>query len=172
PEFAHETMAGLNFVHAVAQALDANKLFHIDLNDQKMNRYDQDLRFGSENLKSTFFLVKLLEESGYDGVRHFDAHALRTEDEEGVWDFARGCMRTYLIHKEKAERFAADAEIQEAIAAVKVEDEELAALTGRYSAESARGLKARDFDRAALGARRTGLERLDQLTVELLLGAR
>ena len=172
PEFAHETMAGLNFVHAVAQALDAGKLFHIDLNDQKMNRYDQDLRFGSENLKSSFFLVKLLEESGYDGVRHFDAHALRTEDEEGVWDFAKGCMRSYLILKEKAERFAVDAEIQAAIAAVKVEDEELAALTGTYSAEAAATLKSRVFDRATLGSRRTGLERLDQLTVELLLGVR
>jgi len=172
PEFAHETMAGLNFVHAVAQALDAGKLFHIDVNDQKMGRYDQDLRFGAENIKTTFFLVKLLEESGYAGVKHFDAHALRTEDEAGVWDFARGCMRTYLLFKEKAERFAADAEIQAAIAAVTVEDDELQALAGRYSADAAARLKAYPFDREALGARPTGLERLDQLTVELLLGVR
>ena len=102
PEFAHEQMAGLNFFHAVAQALEAGKLFHIDLNDQKPGRFDQDLRFGSESIKPLFFLVKLLEESGYDGPRHFDAHAYRTEDEEGVWDFARGCMRTYLILKDKA----------------------------------------------------------------------
>jgi xylose isomerase len=97
PEVAHESMAGLNFVHGVAQALDAGKLFHIDLNDQAFGRYDQDFRFGSVNLKSAFFLVKLLEDSGYDGSRHFDAHAYRTEDYEGVKDFARGCMRTYLI---------------------------------------------------------------------------
>ena len=102
PEFAHEQMAGLNFFHAVAQALEAGKLFHIDLNDQKPGRFDQDLRFGSESIKPLFFLVKLLEESGYDGPRHFDAHAYRTEDEDGVWDFARGCMRTYLILKDKA----------------------------------------------------------------------
>ena len=94
PEVAHEQMAGLNFFHAVAQAIEAGKLFHIDLNDQKPGRFDQDLRFGSESIKPLFFLVKLLEESGYDGPRHFDAHAYRTEDEEGVWDFARGCMRT------------------------------------------------------------------------------
>ncbi len=112
PEAAHELMAGLNFVHGVAQALEAGKLFHIDLNDQKGPRYDQDFRFGSENLKSMFFLVKLLEENGYTGPRHFDAHAHRTEDEQGVWDFALGCMRTYNIFKAKAKRFTADPEIQ------------------------------------------------------------
>src|SRR5215510_8425625 len=83
PEVAHEHMVGLNFYHAIAQALEAGKLFHIDLNDQKFSRYDQDLRFGSESLKAMFFVVKLLEESGYDGPRHFDAHAYRTEDQEG-----------------------------------------------------------------------------------------
>ena len=112
PEVAHETMAGLNFVHAVAQAWEAGKLFHIDLNDQVSGRYDQDFRFGAANPKATFFLVKFLEDVGYDGPRHFDAHAYRTEDYEGVKDFARGCMRTYLIMKERAARWNADAEIQ------------------------------------------------------------
>ena len=98
-------MIGLNFYHVVAQAIEAGKLFHIDLNDQKPGRFDQDLRFGSESIKALFFVVKLLEESGYDGPRHFDAHALRTESADGVWDFARGCMRTYLILKEKAQQF-------------------------------------------------------------------
>jgi xylose isomerase len=171
PEFAHETMAGLSFPHALAQALDAGKLFHVDLNDQKMSRFDQDLRFGAENLKAAFITVKLLESSGYDGPRHFDAHALRTEDEAGVWEFAKGCMRTYLILKEKAERFDRDAEIQEAIRAYQVQDDELEALK-TYSRENAAALKERSFDREALGRRGPGLERLDQLTVELLLGAR
>src|SRR5262245_55662915 len=112
PEVAHEQMAGLNFFHAVAQAIEAGKLFHIDLNDQKPGRFDQDLRFGSESIKPLFFLVKLLEESGYDGPRHFDAHAYRTEDMDGVWRFAAGCMRTYLLLKEKARIFAADPAIQ------------------------------------------------------------
>src|SRR5947209_8394592 len=93
PEVAHETMAGLNFFHAVAQAIEAGKLFHIDLNAQKPSRFDQDLRFGSEDIKGAFLLVKLLEDAGYDGPRHFDAHAYRTEDEDGVWDFCAGCMR-------------------------------------------------------------------------------
>ena len=172
PEFAHETMAGLSFVHGVAQAIDAGKLFHIDLNDQKMGRFDQDLRFGAENLKSAFFVVKLLEDSGYAGPRHFDAHALRTEDEAGVWAFADGCMRTYLILKERVERFAADPEIQAAIQAYRVRDAELEAICGSYSADNAAALRARNFDREALGRRGPGLERLDQLTVELLLGAR
>src|SRR5882757_6160643 len=112
PEVAHETMAGLNFVHAVAQAWDAKKLFHIDLNDQNPGRYDQDFRFGAANVKSAFWLVKFLEDVGYDGPRHFDAHAYRTEDYDGVRDFARGCMRTYLILKERATQWNADLEIQ------------------------------------------------------------
>ncbi|GGM14463.1 xylose isomerase [Deinococcus aerophilus] len=172
PEFAHDTMAGLNFTHAVAQIIDAGKLFHIDLNDQKMGRFDQDLRFGAENIKTAFFLVKLLEDSGYGGPRHFDAHALRTEDEAGVWAFARGCMRTYLLLKEKVRKFNEDPEIQAALAAYRVEDAELAELTGRFSPERARALKERAFDREALGRRGPGLEQLDQLTMELLLGVR
>ena len=119
PEVAHEQMAGLNFFHAVAQAIEAGKLFHIDLNDQKPGRFDQDLRFGSESIKALFFLVKLLEESGYDGPRHFDAHAYRTEDQEGVWDFARGCMRTYLMLKSKVQQFAAHAGIQALLAEIR-----------------------------------------------------
>lgn len=171
PEFAHETMAGLSFPHAVAQALDAGKLFHIDLNDQKMGRFDQDLRFGAENLKAAFFTVKLLEEGGYQGPRHFDAHALRTEDEAGVWAFARGCMRTYLMLKEKVAQFNADPEIRAALAAYRVEDAELAGLS-QFTPENATALKAHHFDRAELGRRGPGLEQLDQLAVEVLLGVR
>jgi xylose isomerase len=105
PEVAHEQMAGLNFMHGVAQAWEVRKLFHIDLNDQAPGRYDQDLRFGSANPKSAFWLIKFLEDVAYDGPRHFDAHAYPTEDYDGVKDFARGCMRTYLILKEKAARW-------------------------------------------------------------------
>src|SRR5271170_5984345 len=123
PEVAHETMAGLNFLHAVAQAWEAGKLFHIDLNDQVSGRYDQDFRFGSANPKGAFFLVKFLEDVGYEGPRHFDAHAYRTEDYEGVKDFARGCMRTHLILKEKAARFNSDSEVQ---AILEELDEEIA----------------------------------------------
>src|SRR5690606_13577501 len=107
PELAHETMAGLSFPHALVAAIDAGKLFHVDLNDQLMSRFDQDLRFGAENLKTALFTVMLLEEH-YDGPRHFDAHALRTDDEEGVWEFARGCMRTYKMLAEQVRRFEAD----------------------------------------------------------------
>ncbi len=172
PEFAHETMAGLNFVHAVAQALDARKLFHIDLNDQKMARFDQDLRFGAENLKTAFLLVKLLEDAGYLGPRHFDAHALRTEDEDGVWEFARGCMRTYLILREKARQFDQDPEIQAALAEYRQADAELEALLSGFTPDRAEQLRNRRIDSGALAARGNGLERIDQLTVELLLGAR
>jgi len=172
PEVAHEHMAGLNFTHAVAQALDAGKLFHIDLNDQAFGRYDQDFRFGAVNLKSAFFLVKLLEDNGYNGSRHFDAHAYRTEDYEGVKDFARGCMRTYLILKEKAAQFNADEEIQSLLTEINANDSMLDQYFGKYSSEKANGLKAQVFDRPGIGARGLKYERLDQLTVEILLGVR
>jgi len=172
PEMAHEHMAGLNFMHAVAQAWDAGKLFHIDLNDQAFGRYDQDFRFGAHNLQSAFFLVKFLEGVGYAGSRHFDAHAYRTEDYEGVKDFARGCMRTYLILKEKAERFEADEEIQACLDEIHADDGSMNAFFGPYSPDKAVALKSEQFDRLALGARGLPYERLDQLTVELLLGVR
>jgi xylose isomerase len=169
PEMAHEHMAGLNFTHAVAQAWEAGKLFHIDLNDQAFGRYDQDFRFGAVNLKSAFFLVKLLEDVGYEGSRHFDAHAYRTEDYEGVKQFALGCMRTYSMLKEKAARWNADPLIQDLLnelhpgAHTPLEP---------YSQSAAESLKSMEFDRQALGARGLAYERLDQLTVELLLGVR
>ncbi|HOS80208.1 MAG TPA: xylose isomerase [Anaerolineae bacterium] len=172
PEVAHEHMAGLNFLHGVAQAWEAGKLFHIDLNDQYPGRYDQDLRFGSRDIKAAFYLVKFLEDVGYAGSRHFDAHAYRTEDLEGVKDFARGCMRTYLILKEKAARFNADPEIQALLAEINADDGALAPFCGAYTPEKAAALKAQPFDRRALAGRGLHYERLDQLTIDLLLGVR
>jgi len=172
PEVAHEQMAGLNFMHGVAQAWEAGKLFHIDLNDQYPGRYDQDLRFGSRDLKAAFFLVKFLEDVGYQGSRHFDAHAYRTEDYEGVKDFARGCMRTYLILKEKAAQFNADKEIQALLAEIHADDGSMASFFGKYSPEKVATLKAQLFDRAANSKRGLQYERLDQLTIDLLLGVR
>jgi xylose isomerase len=172
PEVAHEQMAGLNFLHNVAQAWDAGKLFHIDLNDQNSARYDQDFRFASHNYKSAFFLVKFLEDVGYTGSRHFDAHAYRTEDYAGVKDFARGCMRSYLILKEKAAQFNADKEIQTLLAEINAADPALAKLMGKYSSKKAVALKAHPFDREALGQRGLGYERLDQFVFDLLMGVR
>ena len=172
PEMAHEQMAGLNFMHAVAQAWEAGKLFHIDLNDQNYARFDQDWRFGAQNLKQAFFLVKFLEDVGYAGSRHFDAHAYRTEDYDGVKDFAAGCMRTYLILKEKGRQFNADPEIQALLAEINADDGSVDAFKGAYSAAKAAALKAHAFDREAIAARGLQYEKLDQLTVELLLGVR
>jgi xylose isomerase len=171
PEVAHERMAGLDFAHGVAQALDAGKLFHIDLNDQLPGRYDQDLRFGSADPKGAFFLVKLLEDAGWDGMRHFDSHAYRTEDAEGVRAFAAGSMRTYLILREKVRQFHEDAEIQALLRELR--DRGARAAPGRYDPDAAAALKARPAD--DLGEVRElglGYERLDQLVVELLLGVR
>jgi len=170
PEVGHETMAGLNFHHGVAQALWAGKLFHIDLNAQRGPRYDQDLRFGSEDQKGAFFLVDLLERGGYEGPRHFDARAYRTEDVGGVWEFARGCMRTYLILKARAAAFRADPEVAEAMAAAGVPD--LATPTLRPGETLQELREERGFDPEAAARRGRGYERLDQLVIDHLLGAR
>ncbi|GAB4494455.1 MAG: xylose isomerase [Anaerolineales bacterium] len=172
PEVAHEHMAGINFMHGVAQAWEAGKLFHIDLNDQYPGRYDQDLRFGSRDLKAAFYLVKFLEDVKYDGSRHFDAHAYRTEDFEGVKDFARGCMRTYLILKEKAAQFNADPEVQALLAEIHADDGSTSHFFGKYSPEKAAALKAQPFDRPAIAKRGLQYERLDQLTIDILTGVR
>jgi xylose isomerase len=172
PEVAHEHMSGINFMHGVAQAWEAGKLFHIDLNDQYPGRYDQDLRFGSRDIKAAFYLVKFLEDVKYDGSRHFDAHAYRTEDFEGVKDFARGCMRTYLILKEKAAKFNADPEVQAILAEINADDGAMAPFLGKYSSEKAAALKAQPFDRPAIAKRGLKYERLDQLTIDILTGVR
>jgi xylose isomerase len=169
PEFAHENMAGLSFHQGVGQALWAGKLFHIDLNGQRIGRYDQDFRFGAEDLKEAFHLVRLLERSGYEGPRHFDAHAYRTEDADGVWDFARGCIRTYEALAEKAAHFDSLPEVQEALAH--------AGATGLSepstgAGDSAETLKAEALELDALAARGYGNERLDQLVIDVLLGLR
>lgn len=172
PEVAHEHMAGLNFHHGVAQALEAGKLFHIDLNDQRFGRYDQDFRFGSEDYKSAFLLVRLLENNGYAGPKHFDAHAFRTEDEEGVWDFAAGCMRTYNILRDKTAQFEADAEIQGILKEIGNQNPEYEQHLGKYSREKSQALKQVQFDIDAMGRIGLGYERLDQLLTELMLGVR
>jgi xylose isomerase len=171
PEMAHEQMAGLNFMHGVAQAWEAGKLFHIDLNDQASGRFDQDLRFGSNNPKAAFWLVKFLEDVGYEGSRHFDAHAYRTEDYEGVKDFARGCMRTYLILKEKAEQWNADKEIRQILKHIEAETENIPAVDN-YSRKGTTALLGYSFDKNKIAKKRLPYERLDQITVDILLGAR
>ena len=172
PEVAHEHMAGLNFVHQVAAALEMKKLFHIDLNDQEMGRYDQDFRFGSVSYKGAFHLVKLLEDYGYNGPRHFDSHAFRQSDYEDVKAFAAGSMRTYMILKEKAARWNANKEIQQLLREINVEDQNLSKLTKRYSSGNAKKLLDAPLDRVELAKARLPYERLDQLTMEVLMGVR
>ena len=164
-------MSGLNFYHVVAQAIEAGKLFHIDLNDQKGPRFDQDLRFGSESIKNLFFLVMLLE-SSYDGPRLFDAHSYRSENEQGVWEFAAGCMRNYLILKVKARQFDEDKEIQALLAEIQNGSGDHVELLGPYSREKANKLRELSLDRAELTRRILPYERLDQLTVDILFGVR
>jgi xylose isomerase len=171
PEFAHEMMANLSFYQGVAQVLWHGKLFHIDLNDQKATRYDQDFRFASENLKENFLLVRLLENAGYKGTKHFDSKPYRNEWGDGVWEFAQNSMRTYLALAAAARAFDADPEVKAAMAAAGVGD--LAKPTvGKYSRQEAAALKAEEIDFAALAQRGYFNERLDQLMIEHIMGFR
>src|SRR5437868_6347353 len=160
PEVAHEHMAGLNFVHQVAAALEQKKLFHIDLNDQEFGRYDQDFRFGQANLKHAFFLVKLLDDHRYVGPRQFDAHALRTSDYNDVKAFARGCMRTYMILLEKARRWNADAEIQGLLKRINALDSSMSRLTKKFSSANAKKLLDAPLDRIELATAPLPYEKL------------
>jgi xylose isomerase len=179
PEVGHEQMAGLNFVHGIAQALWHGKLFHIDLNGQKGPRYDQDFIFGHGDLINAFFLVDLLENGpggkpAYDGPRHFDYKPLRTEDYDGVWASAEANMATYLLLKQRAAAFRADPEVAEAIEASRIGELGVATLAdGESYADLLADRSAfEDFDPDAAAARGMGYVRLSQLAVEHLLGAR
>ena len=174
PEFAHETMSGLSFSHAVAQTLWHDKLFHIDLNAQRIGKYDQDFRFGSEGIRDAFYTVMLLEDAGWGGMRHFDAHPYRTEDADGVWEFARGCMRTYLILRDKVRRFHDDADIAEALHRARRADitEPTSPSGSGPDALAALRTDAGAAPEDALAATGYGHEHLDQLVTELLLGIR
>ncbi|MFC5907088.1 xylose isomerase [Streptacidiphilus monticola] len=172
PEVGHEQMAGLNFPHGIAQALWHGKLFHIDLNGQSGIKYDQDFRFGAGDLRQAFWLVDLLESAGYEGPRHFDFKPPRTEDFDGVWASAAGCMQNYLLLKEKALAFRADPEVQAALAASRLD--QLAARTAEdgLAALLADRSAFEDFDVEAAAQRGMAFEQLDQLALEHLLGAR
>jgi xylose isomerase len=169
PEVGHEEMAGLNFAHGIAQALWHGKLFHVDLNGQNGPRFDQDLRFGAGNARGAFWTVDVLESGGYDGPRHFDFKPPRTEDLDGVWVSAAGCMRNYLILKEKAQAFRADPEVQQALRDARVDELAVPTMGSQDSIET---LRAEPFDPEAAGRRGMAFERLDQLALDYLYGVR
>jgi xylose isomerase len=169
PEVGHEEMASLNYAHGIAQALWHGKLFHIDLNGQNGPRYDQDLRFGAGNARGAFWVVDTLEAGGYDGPVHFDYKPPRTEDDDGVWESARACMRNYLILREKARAFRADPEVAAALAATGAPRLAVPTLA---DGETWRDLRDLTVDADALGARGLAYERLDQLALEHLYGVR
>ncbi|MDQ1679879.1 MAG: xylose isomerase [Frankiaceae bacterium] len=169
PEVGHEQMANLNFPHGIAQAIWSGKLFHIDLNGQNGPKFDQDLRFGAGDARAAFWLVDLLEHSGYSGPRHFDYKPVRTEDMNGVWASAEGCMRNYLILKEKSAAFRADPDVQAALVAARVD--QLAQPT-LGDGESLDDLRKAPFDPEVAAARGGAFEQLDQLALEHLYGTR
>ena len=169
PEVGHEQMAGLNFVHGIAQALWQKKLYHIDLNGQHGPKYDQDLVFGHGDLKSAFFLVDLLERYKYDGPKHFDYKPARTEDDKGVWESASANMRTYLALKERAAAFRADPRVIEAMKASNIPGLNESTLG---AGETWRDLAKDSFDVEASGARGYGYELVDQLALEHLMGVK
>jgi xylose isomerase len=169
PEVGHEEMSGLNYAHAITQALWHGKLFHIDLNGQHGPRYDQDLRFGAGNARGAFWVVDALEAGGYDGPVHFDYKPPRTEDDDGVWVSAAACMRNYLILREKVRAFRSDPEVTEALQAARVPELSLPTLA---DGETWRDVQGFIPDIEALAERGMAFERLDQLALEHLYGVR
>jgi xylose isomerase len=169
PEIGHEEMAGLNFAHGIAQALWHGKLFHVDLNGQNGPRFDQDLRFGAGNARGAFWTVDTLEAGGYDGPRHFDFKPPRTEDMDGVWASAAGCMRNYLILREKVRAFRADPDVRQAMQDARVDQLGVATLDAGESIET---LRTEDFDPEEAGRRGMAFEHLDQLALDHLYGVR
>jgi len=169
PEVGHEQMAGLNFVHGIAQALWHKKLFHIDLNGQHGPKFDQDLVFGHGDLKSAFFLVDLLERYEYSGPKHFDYKPARTESDKGVWESATANMRTYLMLKERVSAFRSDPRVIAAMAESNIPG--LAESTFAPG-ETWRDLAKDSFDVEAAGKRGYHYEALDQLALEHLMGAK
>ncbi|MSX24134.1 MAG: xylose isomerase, partial [Actinobacteria bacterium] len=169
PEVGHEQMAGLNFVHGIAQALWQKKLYHIDLNGQHGPKFDQDLVFGHGDLKSAFFLVDLLERYKYDGPKHFDYKPARTESDKGVWESASANMRTYLALKERALAFRADPRVIAAMAESNIPGLNESTLS---SGETWRDLANDNFDVESAGTRGYGYEAIDQLALEHLMGVR
>jgi xylose isomerase len=169
PEVGHEEMAGLNFAAGIAQALWHGKLFHIDLNGQHGPRYDQDLRFGAGNLRGAFALVDLLENSNYDGPRHFDFKPPRTEDEDGVWASAAAGMKNYLVFKERSKAFRADPEVQ---AALKRSGLDQLATPTLAEGETLATVRAESFPIDDMAAHGFAFEQLDQLAMDHLLGLR
>jgi xylose isomerase len=162
-------MAGLNYAHAISQALWHGKLFHIDLNGQNGPRYDQDLRFGAGNARGAFWVVDALTSGGYDGPIHFDYKPPRTEDDDGVWASAAACMRNYLILREKVRAFRADPEVIAALAAARVDQLSVPTLA---EGETWRDVAGYTPDTDALGRRGMAFEYLDQLALEHLYGVR
>ena len=170
PEIGHEQMAGLNAAHGFAQAMWQGKLFHIDLNGQSGPKFDQDLRFGAGNVRDAFWVVDTLLEGGYGGPVHFDYKPARTEDDAGVWVSAAACMRNYLILREKALAFRADADVLQALADARVPELSVPTLSDGEGWAEIEAAPAPDVE--TLGATGMAFERLDQLALEHLYGVR
>ena len=169
PEKAHETMAGLSFVDTVARALDMGKLFHIDLNDQLPGRFDQDFRFGAEDWKETFFLVRLLVKSGWanTGMLHFDAHPYRTANRDDVKAFAAGCMASWRIFESRIADVDGDAKLSKLLTGLHYPNPKFSNMVAN---KDLAGLASTTFDPAALAQLAWHEEAADQRLFEVLFG--
>src|SRR6185436_15373874 len=113
PETAHSRIAGLDYLWDVELCLEAGKLFHIHLNSQDGQRYDQDLPFGyTEPLKDLALLV-VLQDAKYAGPICFDVKAPRVDDPANITDVltvsANNLMwlweRALAVDRKKIEQF-------------------------------------------------------------------
>ena len=81
-------------------------------------------------------------------------------------------MRNYLILKERATAFRADPEVQEALRTARLDELALPTAADGLEALLADRSAFEEFDVEAAAARGMAFERLDQLAMDHLLGAR
>jgi xylose isomerase len=104
PETAHSRIAGLDYVWDIELCLEANKLFHIHLNGQDGQRYDQDLPFGyTEPLKDLALMV-VLQDAKYENIICFDVRAPRVDDPANIKDILTVSTQNLLWLWERASK--------------------------------------------------------------------
>ena len=107
-ESAHAILAGLDPADEMEFAMSFGKLWSVHLNDQNGLKFDQDKPFGSNNLRSAFNQVRVLERNGYGRkgeIVAFDVHSFRSTKPEHCVDHLANSRKTFLRLVEKARSF-------------------------------------------------------------------
>jgi xylose isomerase len=85
PEYLHELMWGGAPRAALARALMAGKLWHLDINDGYRLKHDVDIAMGLVNPLDWLSVLMLLRANGFNGPFNLDFKPLRTTSNYGVF---------------------------------------------------------------------------------------